>query len=570
MNYDADVIIIGAGGGGAVVAKELGEKGLKVILLEAGPWYGNKKWPEPNMEQGARGSSDIEDLSIQILKKNFTDLENDMNSMIDGKFRWGPADRDRKPWIRNIANAGTVWQSAGVGGSTLLYTANCPRAYPISVDGIWPISYDELVPYYEKVEATLPVIDARPVAKEDIFYYGAKKADWNELEGKDVRSPGYRPQPNAILLRNEAVNIPDYEKDRDGSYGCTFRGNCINGCHIGPKVQAVAKRSTFASYIPFALYSENVEVRPNAFVIKILTENDSKQGLHAIGIVYRNTWSGEKTELRAGVVVMAGGAIETPRLWLNSKLPMNPWVGKGLVNHWMDSVTGIFDEEVLMEVLEKSNINPFNGQNAAARFDYPGLGVIQTMGFSPGLYASNFYGTSDKGFYESNKVNSNVPWDMEGAVAGAKLKEFMKDYPRTLSLLIFTDDEVNERNRVTLDNEVQDENGFIPNIFYKPSDKDKIKRDKLAVIAADIIRKAGARTILRSNWPANIFIHIQCTMRMGLVTDTDCEAKQVKRLFIADNSVLYNSLGGPNPTLTTQALATRTSEKIKKRYFYET
>lgn len=568
MNKDADVIIIGAGGGGGVVAKELGEKGLKVLLLEAGPWYGNKKWPKPNTEKGEVSSSKLEDLSIEILKENFTDLENDMNSRINGKFRWGPADRNRKPWLRNVANGGFAWQSAGVGGGTLLYTANCPRAYPIAVDNVWPISYEEMIPYYEKVEATLPVIDARPTAKEDLFYYGAEKAGWNQLGGKNVTSPGYRPQPNAILLRNETAKIPDYEKDRDGDYGCTFRGNCINGCHIGPKVQTVAKRSTFASYVPWALCSENVEIRPNAFVIRILTETDSKQGVHATGIIYRDTWTGDKVELRARVVVMAGGAIETPRLWLNSKLPVNPWVGRGLINHWMDGVTAIFDEKVLMDVLGKPSISPFVGQNAAARFDYPGLGVIQTMGFSPGIYSSIFYATSDKGFYEWNKINPNETWDIEGAVIGSQLKEFMKDYTRTLGVFIFTDDEVNPRNRVTLDYEIKDENGFIPKIIYQPNDKDRIKRDRLAVIAADIFRKAGAKTIIRSNWSANIFIHIQCTMRMGFVTDTDCEANQVKRLFIADNSVLYNGLGGPNPTLTTQALATRTSEKIKNKYFY--
>ena len=61
--------------------------------------------------------------------------------------------------------------------------------------------------------------------------------------------------------------------------------------------------------------------------------------------------------------------------------------------------------------------------------------------------------------------------------------------------------------------------------------------------------------------------HIMSTMRIGYVTDTDCEAKQVKRLYIADNSVLCNALGGPNPTLTSQALATRTAEKIAAKYF---
>ncbi|MDF9857541.1 choline dehydrogenase-like flavoprotein [Paenibacillus sp. PastF-1] len=56
-------------------------------------------------------------------------------------------------------------------------------------------------------------------------------------------------------------------------------------------------------------------------------------------------------------------------------------------------------------------------------------------------------------------------------------------------------------------------------------------------------------------------------MRMGYVTDMSCEPYQVKRLFIADNSVHYNGIGGPNPTLTTQALATRTAEKIVSKDF---
>jgi choline dehydrogenase-like flavoprotein len=62
-------------------------------------------------------------------------------------------------------------------------------------------------------------------------------------------------------------------------------------------------------------------------------------------------------------------------------------------------------------------------------------------------------------------------------------------------------------------------------------------------------------------------IHMESTMRMGFVVDENCESYDVKRLYIADNSVHYNSLGGPNPTLTTQALATRTAEKLFNKYF---
>lgn len=564
---DADVIVIGAGGGGAVAAKELAEKGIKVLLLDAGPWYGNKKWPAPNSGRGAVSSSSYDDLSIELLKENFTDLEDDMNDFVSGKLRWGPADRDRPPWLRKIIQGGYTWQNAGIGGSTLHYFANSPRAFPLAVDNIWPISYEELVPYYEKVEATLPVRTAPMTAKEELFLYGFKKAGWQPLTSPDVREPGYRMQNNAILPPNPQINDPDFDFATNPSVGCTLRGHCVNGCHTGPTVDSVAKRSTLVSYIPLALRTGNVEVRPNTFATRIITEKDENNQLRAAAVAYRDTWTGETGELSAKAVVLSAGGVESPRLWLNSALPDNPWVGRGLLNHWFDNVSGIFDEKTVMDILGVSDVKPYVGQNAAARFDYPGLGVIEIYGVSPGLYSSLVYGTSLKGYSSQLQSDKHTPWDLEGLVIGEQLKEFMREYKRTISCLIFTDDEVNQGNSVTLDPYLKDENGALPVLSYQPNAVDVRKRDTLAVIAADILRKAGAKTILRSNWPPGVFLHIMSTMRMGLVTDTNCEANQVKRLFIADNSVLFNGLGGPNPTLTNQALATRTAEKIASLYF---
>lgn len=99
MENDFQIIVIGAGGGGAVIAKELCDKGLRVLVLEAGAWYGNKKWPKPNSEQGEKSSSNYEDLSIEILNECFTDLDDDMNSLISGKFRWGPAKFNCSWWV---------------------------------------------------------------------------------------------------------------------------------------------------------------------------------------------------------------------------------------------------------------------------------------------------------------------------------------------------------------------------------------------------------------------------------------------------------------------------------------
>ncbi len=558
-----DVIVIGAGGGGAVVAKELCQKGKKVLLLDAGPWYGNKSWPKPNEEQGAESSSLYSDLSIELLKESFTDLEDDMNDLVSGKFRWGPADRDRPPWQRI---GGFVWQNAGIGGSTLHYFGNSPRAYPQSVNNIWPIPYSELIPYYERVESALPVYMAPVTAKEEIFYYGAKKAGWNYVPYPDFSDPGYRSQPNAILRTNPSINNPNYDLKQNNAVGCTLRGHCVNGCHIGPTIEGVAKRTTLVSYIPRALASNNLTVRPNTFVTKILTAEEGSEGLHAIGVISRDCWSGETHEFYASVIVMAAGGIESPRLWLNSELPQNPWVGKGLVNHYFDGFTGIFEEKALMDVLGVSDIKPFVGQNSAARFDYPGLGVIISVGMTPGLQSSTYYGNGT-GYTSMNKAPENAPWDYEGMVIGEQLKEFMREYTRTLCLTTFIDDDVNQTNGITLHPEIRDEHGFIPVLLYQPSASDIEKREKLAEITCNILRAAGAKIVIRGNWPPQIYIHIMSTMRMGYVTDTNCEALQVKRLYIADNSVLYNGLGGPNPTLTTQALATRTADKINEKYF---
>lgn len=563
IGNNADVIVIGAGGGGCVVAKELGDKGVKVLLFEAGPWYGNKKWPDPNTDRGGLSSSGYSDLSIDLLKQSFTDLEDDMNNQVSGKFRWGPANRELPPWQRL---GGQAWQVAGVGGTTLHYFGNSPRAFPSAIDSNWPIPYSELVPYYEKAEALLPVNQGPVTAKEELFYYGAKRAGWSYLEGKDVTGPGYRQNPNAILKVNPSLMKPDFDLKNNRSVGCTLRGHCVNGCHIGPSIEAVAKRSTLVSYIPRALASGNVEVRPNTFVTEILTETDSTGELHATGVRTRDTWTGETGEYRAKVIVMSAGGIETPRLWLNSGLPANPWVGRGLSSHWFDSVLGIFDEKDIMDIIGVSDIKPFVGQNSAARFDYPGLGAIIMVGISPGLYSSAFYGASRRGEAVMT-TGTQAPWDYEGALTGALLKEIMRDYNRTISLTLFTDDAVDQRNGITLDAVLKDENGFLPIIHYQPSEEDMEKREKLAVVAAELLKAAGARTVIRTDWPPDIMIHIMSTMRIGYVTDTNCEAFQVKRLFIADNSVLYNGLGGPNPTLTTQALAIRTSEKIHSLYF---
>src|SRR3954471_2624810 len=100
-----DVIVIGAGGGGPVVAKELAARGLDVLLLEG----------------GARNAS---------TEQTWTHFENDMNNPVLGRLRVGPEDRGRPSWFREHAQSSYALQVAGVGGTTTHYFGNCPRAQP--------------------------------------------------------------------------------------------------------------------------------------------------------------------------------------------------------------------------------------------------------------------------------------------------------------------------------------------------------------------------------------------------------------------------------------------------------
>jgi choline dehydrogenase-like flavoprotein len=142
-------------------------------------------------------------------------------------------------------------------------------------------------------------------------------------------------------------------------------------------------------------------------------------------------------------------------------------------------------------------------------------------------------------------------------------------------VLVITDDDVEAQNRVTLSSNLPpDEHGSIPRIEFRyrqRSQRTQNNREFLVGRAVELLRRAGAHEIYRLNWPP-LILHVQSTMRMGAnpsnsVLDENCESRAVKRLFIADNSALSNALGGPNPTLTSQALATRTAEKIFQRYF---
>jgi choline dehydrogenase-like flavoprotein len=513
-----DVIVVGAGAGGPVVAKELAARGLDVLLLESGP-----AWEKPEQQ--------------------WSQNENEANNPATGIFRFGPGDRSQAPWARDLPQNCFVWQTAGVGGSTVHYFGNSPRAMPDAL-----ANYRELIPYYEWVEHTLPVQTAALGTKEEQFLRAATKLGLPTQTSKDISRAACRPQENAILQpqgtagRTRNAKRLVYPQAR----GCTFCGHCPQGCFLPVKAprNLKAKRSTHASYVPMALTADRwgrgkaVTLVPDAFAVRVETEAG-----RARGITWRHTRSGAITTEEAKVVVLAAGPIETPRLWLNSGLPNpNDQVGRGLTDHFLDFVVGRFARYT----------GSSKGPTSAARADFPGYGCIEQAGVAPGLQAQGVAGSLDP----------------HRRLYGMRLARFLSNVDRLMSIAVITDDDVSPQNRVTLSTDMTpDVHGPIARVELRDRTTGTLaRRDFLAEQAVALLRAAGAREIVRMNW-APVLLHIHSTMRMGTVVNDDAESFAVERLFIADNSALPNALGGPNPTLTTQALATRTAERIFVRYF---
>ena len=151
----------------------------------------------------------------------------------------------------------------------------------------------------------------------------------------------------------------------------------------------------------------------------------------------------------------------------------------------------------------------------------------------------------------------------------------MANVDRLLLIDIFTDDDVEPQNRVSLSTAYPpDEHGAVPKIEIKHRNRSPrtiANREFLVEKRSRLLRSLGAKkSIARARRPSSFTVIRRCALacaRGDSVLDANGEARFVKRLFVADNSALANGLGGPNPTLTTQALATRTAEKIFTRYF---
>ena len=315
-----DVLVIGAGASGGVVARRLAEAGIGVLCLEQGDWHDRTEY------RGAELDWELTARKQWSGSPNIRALPED--------YPVDDADSDVSPLM-----------FAGVGGSMLLFAGAWPRLLPSdfrvrTLDGVaddWPLSYGELQPYYERSDRQIgvsglggdpayPPGEDPPLPPLPIGAGGLKVARAHTRLGWH-----WWPEPNAIL------SAP-YERRNP----CVQRGTCMQGCNEG------AKASTDLTHWPVAI-ANGARLVTGARVRRLETNNR--------GLVTGATWldrEGREHFQAASSVVLAANGIGTPRLLLLSASPAHPdglanssgLVGRRLMMHPFASVTGLFDEDL--------------------------------------------------------------------------------------------------------------------------------------------------------------------------------------------------------------------------------
>ena len=518
----SDVIVIGSGAGGGVVAKELGEAGLKVVVLEAGKRY------HP-YEDYPTAATDFEVRASDVL------LAKD-------------AGRDRYTTPR--AKPFNYHRVKAVGGSTLAYHAMNPRFHESdfrvrSEDGVaddWPMTYADLDPYYTKVEYELGVsgpngADANPFEPPRSRPYPTPPHDLN-MASRTIKRGADK---LGLHLVREPLAIPT--KDWNGRPACINAGTCRLGCKIA------SKSSIDVTYIPKAERTGKVHIRTECMARKIAVGPNGR----ARSVIYFDP-EGHEHEIFARVILVAGNAVETPRLLLLSRSHLFPdglanssgLVGKRFMEHLSAFAYGVFEHR----------LDPWRG--------VPTGGIIQDF------YATNPKNSFVRGWTISVENDNQWPLATANSIPGwgfehkARMKEV---FGHRVGLATDGEQLPDERNQVTLDPVVRDNHGLpVPLIINTHFQNELAMIDAISASLREILQAAGAREIPAETLIPGDSSHYLGTCRMGKdprtsVVDPWCRTHDVPNLFIGDSSVFVTG-AAVNPALTISALATRTAEGI--------
>lgn len=512
-NETVDAVIVGAGAAGGVLAKELSEAGMRVVVLDAGPMR------DPQHDFAS------DELAMQDLGWQETRL-------VDGK----------NPLQMGHNNSGR-----GVGGGTVHFTGVFLRFHESDFkvrtsDGVaedWPIEYRDLEPYYDKVEKEIAVSGPR------YFPWGSFHGPYPYPE-RDPISPNaevFARGCEKLGIRWVVSPLAILSAPFEDRPPCINRGFCNQGCMPN------AKFSTLIVHIPKAMRA-GAEVLSDCTVTEIVMGKDGK----AAGV--RFVHEGETYEQRADIVILSAYVVETPRLLLHSANAQFPdglanssgWVGKAFMTHSSNDVYAKFDKEVRLYKGTPVLATTQDFYQTSKEHDFVRGYTLHAHGVRPLSFA--------KGISQSG---GNQPlW-------GSRLRDTVLDYNYYARITLVGEVLPNPDNRITLGEE-KDEYG-VPRakvtFSYGENDR-KLIRHAIGTMSS-ILEAAGGKP----EFVVPDTAHLMGGCRMGSdssnsVVNSYGQTHDIPNLFVCDASIFVTS-GGGNPTNTVMALASRTADYIKEK-----
>jgi len=532
-----DFVVVGSGASGGVIAKELSVAGFDVVVLEQGPY---------------RRASDFTHDELSVFFHNEMTrhpLWNDPQT-----FR---ATEAEKAEIGQMSPPAMYART--VGGSSVHFSGNYWRLHPLdfkersllgSIEGTgfadWPVSYQELEPYYTKVDWQIGVSGApgpfdpprsRPYPMPPL----PVKSSGVLLERGAIKC-GLHPQPAPLAILSQPFN---------GRPPCVHCGFCLGfGCEVN------AKSSTLAAMIPLAEASGHCEIRPLSTVFRIET---NAAGL-VTEVVYRDAKGIEQAQKAKAVIVAANGA-ETPRLLLlseSSRFPDGLGNGSGLVGKYL-----------------MGNAHA----SLHATFEHP-LNDFKSVQCSRIVH--DFYDSDpQRGFYGGGALDArplvnatpilNALTSLGPGVPawGAEFKKhIVRNFTHHMVVFASATSLPVAQNSISLDPHVKDDHGRPAiRVTYRDHADDISMAEFLQDRAEEIMHAAGAeRTWRDPERFSSSLTHLLGTCRMGndpatSVVDAHHRSHEVRNLFICDGSSFVTS-GRGQPTMTIQALAFRAADHI--------
>ncbi|WP_042288018.1 GMC family oxidoreductase [Paraburkholderia mimosarum] len=507
LDDPVDFAIVGTGAGGATLACRLAEAGFRVVAFDAGAWW--------------RPLEEFASDETHQAKLYWTD-----ERICDGD---------------NPLQLGSNNSGKAVGGSMVHFAMVSLRFRPewfksrtlLGYGADWPLDWREMWRYYTEVERVLGI--AGPVRypwgpKRPRYPYRAHEVNAAGLvlaRGAEALGIAWSPTPLATL-----------SAPRGDAHQCVYRGFCVVGCATN------AKQSALVTWIPRAVRA-GAEIRDLAMVGRIETNACGR----AAGVHFHR--EGHWHFQRARNVVVAGYAIETPRLLLMSANGRFP---DGLANR-----SGLVGKYLMVQANQaawgtmKEEIRWYKGP--------PSLALTEHWNYTD--RGKDFFG----GYCYMSQGPLPVVWagiQAGRGLWGEALAREMAKYNHQAGLKIVGETLPQERNRVTLAEE-KDALGLpIARVTWSMCENDKrLVRHSLDYMSR-ALEAAGATAIWTQD---DDTCHLNGTARMGFdaqtsVVNADCRSWDIPNLWICDGSV-FPTVGGVNPSLTIQAIACRAADRIK-------